>query len=122
MSNPYVQKFSKAFNTGLFTSIFIVLAVLASCMPEPARAATEGDLPVICFTVEEFAQEYQSGSFNIENKSSVTIFIDRIPHRMDKVVTHGLESGDTIESTWLIEKSGAFCLLFMENLGKIHKL
>lgn len=121
-NNPYVEKFSKSFNTGLAVVIFLTLVIVASCMPEPAHAATSGDLPVTCLTAEEFTSEYQSGSFEITNKSSVIIFVETKPYRIDKIITRGLESGDTIEGTWLVENSGKFCLLFMQNLGKIREL
>lgn len=119
--NPYVEKFSKAFNFGLALAVFLVLVVLVF-FPKSASAAITGDLPVTCLTAEEFTSEYQSGSFEITNKSSVIIFVETQPYRIDKITTRGVESGDTIEGTWLVENSGKVCLLFMQNLGKIREL
>lgn len=119
--NPYVKKFSKAFNFGLALVVFLVLVVLVF-FPKSANSAITGDLPVTCLTVEEFSSEYQSGSFEIINKSSVVIFVEGEPYKIDKIITQGKEGKETIEGLWLVENTGKFCLVYLQNIGQVHKL
>lgn len=119
--NLYVQKFSKSFNTGLAIAVFIVLVVL-SVWSECSKAAEEGNLPITCFDVKEFAADYKTGSFEIINKSSVVIFIQGKAYSLDKITTQGKEGKSTMEGTWLVDSEGKFCLLFLQDIGKIENL
>lgn len=120
--NPYVEKFSKAFNLGLAGAVFLALVVIAACSPKPAYAVVTGDLPVTCFTAQEFSKDYQSGSFEIISKSSVVIFVEGEPYKIDKIITQGKEGKETIEGLWLVENTGKFCLVYLQNIGQVHKL
>lgn len=120
--NPYVEKFSKAFNLGLAGAVFLALVVIAACSPKSAYAVVTGDLPVTCFSTEEFVSEYNAGNFEILNNSVVTVFVDGDPQRVEKVITQAVRQGETIQGLWLVEKTGKFCLVYLENLGKVKQL
>lgn len=113
--NPYVEKFSKAFNYGLALVVFLVLVAL-TFFPRTANSLTQGDLPVLCFSAEEFAQEYQSKAFEIIGKSDVIIFVEGKPYKVVKLITMDDEGK---VGTWLVEGDGKFCLLFLEKSGKL---
>lgn len=116
--NTRNEKNKRSFITGCSIAVFIVLVILSVVFSCKAQAGTTGDLPITCFTAEEFAAEYQSGSFDIIQKTSVVIFVEGKAYRSEKLLTQGKEGKNTMQGTWLVESTGKFCLLFLEDLGK----
>lgn len=122
MSNPYVQKFSKAFNTGLFAVVFIALVIVASCMPQPVNAAQIGRLPVVCLTTQEFQEEHKNGDFEIVSAGFAVIFPEGEAQQVRKVVTSSTNKDGTVVGTWLVDPKSNVCLVMMENIGKQVKM
>lgn len=125
--NPYVQKFSQAFNTGLFIVVFLVLAVVAACVPEPAHAEEQGNFPVTCFTSQEFRDQYQSKQFELYRQEVVVIFVDGEAISKYKILTRSTKNKKTVEGTWIVDgKLGSgkevYCLTWLQDLGKVVDL
>lgn len=115
--NPYFQKLNES-TARIFKLVAFGLLVMvgtAFLCSKHAYSATVGDLPVTCFTADEFAADYQSKTFDIVGKSKVFIFVEGTAYKVDKITT---ESKDGITGTWLLESTGKFCLVYMENSGK----
>lgn len=116
MINPYLQKSFESIRMFIAGFLLLMILIVASCSPEPAYATTEAKLPVTCFTVEEFTRDYKSKQFEIVSKSTAVIFSNGNAVRLDKIITRG---GENVIGTWLVEKGGDICLLFMENGTKV---
>jgi len=120
--NPYLNKFSKSFNMGFAVVIFLLLVLFSLFCANESKAATQVDLPVTCLSADEFVAEYTAKTFEITGKTSVIVFVKNEAFKVAKLTTESTKDGVLLQGTWLIENSGKFCLIFLENKGKMSVL
>lgn len=113
MSNPYVKSFSKAFNTGLYCFVFLMLIVVATCQAQPAYAQTyPATMNVICSDIQQLNKELQDGSLKIVSFNDAEMIAeDGMPMKVTKLLVSFPDGG---VGAFLIDSSGTTCLIFRD--------
>ena len=110
--NPYVEKFSKAFNIGLSIAVFIFLIVASVAFAKEVKAEMSVQpVPALCGPVENLIEDMKEGRLKPLSSEEVVIFIPQGSAKINYVQT--IDKYNNKYHT-LIDSEGLACLLFVQ--------